>query len=82
MDKKNKRFHCEHCEKNYATVEGILKHSVSTHQMRYDRRNGRTIPLTPLELSEEMKKVRRAQYRGKSPASFDLNGEPGKIIRP
>ena len=82
MDKKNNRFQCEHCEKNYATIEGILKHSVSAHHMRYDGRNGRTIPLTPIELSEEMKRVRRAQYRGKSPATFNPSGEPGKIIRP
>ena len=82
MDKKNKRFQCEHCEKNYATIEGILKHSVSAHHMRYDRRNGRTILLTTIELTEEMKKLRRMQYRGKSPATFNPSGEPGKIIRP
>ena len=57
MDKKNKRFQCEHYEKNYATIEGILKHSVSAHHMCYDRRNGRTISLTAIELSEEMKKT-------------------------
>ena len=82
MDKKNKRFQCAHCDKSYATIEGILKHSVSAHRMKYDRRNGRTIPLTEIELTEEMKRVRRAQYRGKSLDTFDPSGEPGKIIRP
>ena len=77
----SRRITCEFCDKDYATKEGIMKHSVSAHHRRYDRKTGETAALTPGELSDEMKKVRRAQYRGKSPATFSPSGAPEKQFR-
>ena len=58
-----------------------MKHSVSAHHRRYDRKTGETSTLTPGELSDEMKRVRRAQYRGKSLATFSPSGAPEKQFR-
>ena len=58
-----------------------MKHSVSAHHWRDDRRSGRTTTLTPGELSEEMKKLRHMQYRGKNPATFVPSGAPEKQFR-
>ena len=77
----NQRIKCEFCDKDYATKEGIMKHTVSAHHRRYDRKTGEALELTPGELSEEITKVRRAQYRGKSPATFNPSGAPERQFR-
>ena len=77
----NNRFKCEHCAKNYATKDGIHRHSTSAHHMRYDRRNGRTTALTAAEIPEEMQKLHRKQYRGKDRASFVPSSETGRKRR-
>ena len=58
-----------------------MKHSVSAHHRRYDRKSGTTTSHTPGELSDEMKRLRHMQYRGKSPATFNPSGAPEKQFR-
>ena len=60
----------------YATKDGIQRHYVAAHHMRYDRRTGKIILLSGGELAEEMKKLKKKQYSGKNRAAFVPTDEP------